>query len=170
MDLEQARQSFLQESAELLEEMEGILLDAEADNITAEQLGALFRAMHTIKGSAGLFGLEDIVHFTHQVEDLLDQLREGSLQLDAELDGLLLRCHDHVKAQLAALDGGIPPSGEEQASILAEIATVMQHCSDTLRYASGEHLEPPAAQQPSSDWLLSLRFGPDVLRNGMDPA
>jgi chemotaxis protein histidine kinase CheA len=78
MNLEQARQSFLQESAELLEEMESILLDAEADNITAEQLGALFRAMHTIKGSAGLFGLEDIVHFTHQVEDLLDQLRDGS--------------------------------------------------------------------------------------------
>ena len=170
MNLERARQSFLQESAELLEEMEGILLDAEADNITAEQLGALFRAMHTIKGSAGLFGLEDIVHFTHQVEDLLDQLRDGSLQLDAELDGLLLRSHDYVKAQLAALEGGTSPSGTEQASILADIAAVMQHANKHLLYASGEHLAPPPTQQPTSEWLLSLRFGPDVLRNGMDPA
>ncbi|XLM21439.1 Hpt domain-containing protein, partial [Chromobacterium piscinae] len=68
-----------------------------------EQLNALFRTMHTIKGSAGLFGLDDIVCFTHQAENLLDQLRDGQLKLDDELVGLLLRCHDHVKLMIQAL-------------------------------------------------------------------
>lgn len=168
MDLELAMQSFLQESAELLDEMESILLDAEADSITAEQLGALFRSMHTIKGSAGLFGLDEIVRFTHQAENLLDQLRDGHLQLDAGLSGVLLRSHDHVKAQLAAVAAGQAIPAGEQDSILADIAALLQQpagspCAVT---ASTSSAEPP----DDSDWLLSLRFGREVLRNGMDPA
>lgn len=166
MNLEQAMQSFQLESAELLEEMESILLDAEADSITAEQLGALFRCMHTIKGSAGLFGLEDIVHFSHQAENLLDQLRDGKLQLDAELSGLLLRSHDHVKAQLAAVEAGQPLPDGEEAAILAEIAQRLQ--ADTASGLLPAAIET-AEQAPPGDWLLTLRFGPDVLRNGMDP-
>lgn len=166
MDLELAMQSFLQESAELLEQMESILLDAEADSITAEQLGALFRSMHTIKGSAGLFGLEEIVHFTHQAENLLDQLRDGKLQLDAELSGVLLRSHDHVKAQLAAVAAGQPIAPGEQDNILADIAALLPPADvpppSTEAGASSE-------QAADSEWLLSLRFGPEVLRNGMDP-
>ncbi|BBF83893.1 signal transduction histidine kinase CheA [Aquitalea magnusonii] len=165
MNLEQAMQSFLLESAELLQEMESILLEAEADSITAEQLGALFRCMHTIKGSAGLFGLDDIVHFSHQAENLLDQLRDGKLQLDAELSGLLLRSHDHVKAQLAALEAGQPLPAGEAAAIEAEMAQRLQ--AEPPPSASTDETHPPL---PSSDWLLTLRFGPDVLRNGMDPA
>lgn len=167
MNLEQAMQSFLLESAELLEEMESILLDAEADSITAEQLGALFRCMHTIKGSAGLFGLEDIVHFSHQAENLLDQLRDGKLQLDAELSGLLLRSHDHVKAQLAAVEAGQPLPGGEEAAILAEIALRLHADTISSPLPTAAATAEPA---PPDDWLLTLRFGPDVLRNGMDPA
>ncbi|RMC91491.1 chemotaxis protein CheA [Aquitalea palustris] len=167
MDLELAMQSFLQESAELLEEMESILLDAEADSITAEQLGALFRSMHTIKGSAGLFGLDEIVRFTHQAENLLDQLRDGHLQLDAELSGVLLRSHDHVKAQLAAVAAGQAIPAGEQDNILADIAALLPPPAGSLPPAEPSSQAEPAAD---SDWLLSLRFGPEVLRNGMDPA
>lgn len=167
MQLEQLMQSFLQESAELLAEMEGILLDAEADTMTAEQLGALFRCMHTIKGSAGLFGLEDIVQFTHQVENLLDELRAGQLQLDAELGGVLLRSHDHVKAQLAAVATGQPIPAGEQADILADIDSILGQRS-LLPEAAAASVEPAASS--GQDWLLSLRFGPDVLRDGLDPA
>ncbi|MBA4708980.1 chemotaxis protein CheA [Aquitalea aquatica] len=168
MDLELAMQSFLQESAELLEQMESILLDAEADSITAEQLGALFRSMHTIKGSAGLFGLDEIVHFTHQAENLLDQLRDGHLQLDAELSGVLLRSHDHVKAQLAAVAAGQPIAPGEQDNILADIAALLPPAD--MPPPSAEAYASSSEPATDSEWLLSLRFGPDVLRNGMDPA
>ena len=73
LDLEQALQTFFEESNDLLGDMERILLDLEMEDTTPEQLNALFRAMHTIKGSAGLFALDDVVRFTHQVENALDR-------------------------------------------------------------------------------------------------
>jgi len=168
MNLDLAMQYFQQESAELLEQMEGILLNAEVDTTSAEELGALFRCMHTIKGSAGLFGLDSLVDFTHQVENLLDLLREGQLQLDAMLSGLLLRCHDHVKAQLLALEAKQPLPDGEGEQILQEMAVLLHDC-DKLPQAEPEPHVALACQADSA-WLLSLRFGPEVLRNGMDPS
>ncbi|KMN35970.1 chemotaxis protein CheA [Chromobacterium sp. LK1] len=178
MDLELALQTFFEESNELLGEMERILLDVEADNTTSEQLNALFRAMHTIKGSAGLFGLDIIVAFTHEVENALDQLRDGKLRLDDMLTGLLLRCHDHVKEMLAALAAKDSLDRFAQPELLAELAAYTQ----TGAAPEPEIAAPPAAAEPampaepepdepgSGLWLLSLRFGPDMLRNGMDPS
>ena len=93
MKMQQVLQTFFEESRELLEQMESILLDVESEAISTEQMNALFRTMHTIKGSAGLFAFDEIVHFSHQVEDVLDQLRSGTLVLSDALTGLLLQCH-----------------------------------------------------------------------------
>ncbi|OQS30474.1 chemotaxis protein CheA [Chromobacterium violaceum] len=168
MDLEQALQTFLEESRELLDEMESILLDVEAEQTSAEQLNALFRTMHTIKGSAGLFGLDAIVRFTHQAENLLDQLRDGKLKLDDELVGLLLRCHDHVKMLIQALAAGDPLEALRdeplEAALLAYLAAPQQAMPPPREEA------PAAAALRTERWLLSLRFGPDVLRNGLDPS
>ncbi|AOZ51727.1 chemotaxis protein CheA [Chromobacterium vaccinii] len=167
MDLEQAMQTFLEESRELLDEMESILLDVEAEQTSSEQLNALFRTMHTIKGSAGLFGLDPIIRFSHQAENLLDQLRDGKLKLDDELVGLLLRCHDHVKLLIQALAAGDSLealSDEALEAALLGYLTVPQAMQPPVREAP-----PPAASRPER-WVLSLRFGPDVLRNGLDPS
>ncbi|WP_265449090.1 Hpt domain-containing protein, partial [Aeromonas salmonicida] len=75
INLDQALQTYIAEARELLEEMESSLLALENDPENSELIGAIFRAAHTIKGSAGLFGLQPIVSFTHIVEDLLDQVR-----------------------------------------------------------------------------------------------
>ncbi|WP_246542744.1 chemotaxis protein CheA [Paludibacterium yongneupense] len=173
LDMELALQTFFEESNELLSDMERILLDVEMDATTPEQLNALFRAMHTIKGSAGLFALDDVVRFTHQVENALDHLRDGSLQLDEELAGLLLRCHDHVKTLLDALaakealpvDAGLP--------LLEELSARLNHGAapqPSAEPAPAEAAAPSPAEARASAWLISLRLGPDVLRNGMDPA
>ncbi len=69
IDLDQALQTYIAEARELLEEMESALLSLESDPDNSELIGAIFRAAHTIKGSAGLFGLQPIVGFTHIVED-----------------------------------------------------------------------------------------------------
>ena len=73
MDLDSALLTYIAEGRELLEEMEDILLRLEQEEDQGESLNAVFRAAHTIKGSAGLFGLDDIVAFTHGVESLLDR-------------------------------------------------------------------------------------------------
>lgn len=168
MDLEQALQTFFDESHDLLGDMERILLATETEATSTEEFNALFRAMHTIKGSAGLFGLDSIVSFTHEAENVLDRLRSGQVTLDDKLTSLLLRCHDHVKAMLAGLANKEDIGSLDGSSLLTEL----KHYSKSNEQVAEATTTPaqvsstPATQQ----WLLSMRFGPDVLRNGMDPS
>lgn len=109
MNLDQALQTFLVESRELLQAMEEALLNLESEPDDKEAIGAVFRAAHTIKGSAGLFGLEPIVAFTHVAENVLDKVRNGAVAVDGELIALLLSAGDHISdlvEQVAARGGG----------------------------------------------------------------
>ncbi len=172
MNLDSARQTFLEEARELLEDMERILLDVEASATTDEQLNALFRAMHTIKGSAGLFNLDEVVHFTHEAENVVDLLRSGQLTLSEDLSGLLLRCHDHVKAMLVVVDDKAAMQQMLQTPLLDELRHYASPAV-TEAAATGAAADAPAdavTEGGLRDWVLSLRFGDDVLRNGMDPS
>ena len=106
LDMEQALPTFLAESRELLEEMEAALLNVTESPEPSELINAIFRAAHTIKGSAGLFGLDGVVSFTHVLESLLDRVREGELALDEALVGLLLESRDHMTLQIDAIGRG----------------------------------------------------------------
>ena len=75
MSLDSARQAFLAEVAELLQSMEDALLSLEDDPTDPESLNEVVRAMHTIKGTGGVFGYDAIVDFTHTVETLMDRVR-----------------------------------------------------------------------------------------------
>jgi len=161
MDLNPALRTFAAECRELLEQMEESLLLLENDGGNRELLDAVFRAAHTIKGSAGLFGFDPIVAFTHQVESLLDRLRDGELTLTPSLGALLLRCGDHLAALLepAIQDRPLPPEVRATGDALsAELAAVAEEVLP----------DAPPAVAPGH-WLISLRFGTEVLRNGMDP-
>jgi len=181
MNLDQALQTFLVEGRELLEDMESALLVVSAEADPSESVNAIFRAAHTIKGSAGLFGLDGVVAFTHVVESLLDQVRDGSVVLDDGLVSLLLACGDHIGCLIDAVD-------EDRRELAADEAAT----GATLLARLHAQLNRPAAQQPlvaqpvqeagferrapaseggegADHWHISLRFGRDVLRNGMDP-
>jgi two-component system chemotaxis sensor kinase CheA len=80
MNLDQALQTFFAESRELLDAMEATLLTL-GQECDPETINAIFRAAHTIKGSAGLFGLDAVVAFTHVVESVLDEVREGRVAI-----------------------------------------------------------------------------------------
>ena len=82
---------FISEAQEQIAELEQLLLQLEDAPGDRDLLDALFRCAHTVKGSAGIFGLDDVVAFTHHVETLLDRLREGALTLDPALSTLLLQ-------------------------------------------------------------------------------
>lgn len=168
MNLDQAIQAFFDEAFELLQQMEDILLDAESTQSDPELLNALFRTIHTIKGSAGLFALDGIVGFTHQVENVLDRLRSGEIALDESLTSLLLRCHDHVKAMLQALvNQTAGPDTASQEALLAELGELT---GATVAAAPASEAGPETHAGGDDDWLLYLGFGPDVLRHGLDPA
>ena len=106
MDLAGALQTFIAEGRELLRDMERGLLALERDPEDTETLNGVFRAAHTVKGSAGLFGLDDLVRFAHAMETVLDQLRAGDRALTSELTAKLLDCGDHLGVLLDQVADG----------------------------------------------------------------
>lgn len=170
MDLSAALATFIDECQDLLAQMEQILLQADSGHCSDDEMNALFRAAHTIKGSAGLFGLDELVRFTHVVENILDQLRNRSMQFSPELVSLLLASQDHISAQVAAVADSRPLPLDEQ--LLADLRAY-QGGSATAVVEQAKGAEPVVVTTRQAvgpeHWHLSLRFGADVLRMGMDP-
>ncbi|HEY9898710.1 MAG TPA: chemotaxis protein CheA [Pantanalinema sp.] len=170
MNLDQVLQTFLAECQELCREMESALLVLESEPGNDEAINAIFRAAHTIKGSAGLFGFEDLVAFTHVMENVLDHVREGRLPADGDLIALLLVCGDHISHLITRV--GAEPMLDPDARTQQE--TLIRRLEGHLG-APGHHasVAPKAAEQARParvNWHVSLRFGSEVFRNGMDPA
>ncbi len=89
------QQAFVVESRELLQMMEDNLLQMESNGGDAETINAIFRAAHTIKGGAGVIECKFIVEFTHVLENVLDEMRSGTIISDRALVEVLLACSDH---------------------------------------------------------------------------
>lgn len=89
MNMDDLLHTFVVESRELLGAMETALLYIEYSPATSKQIDAIFRAAHTIKGSAGLFDLTDIVELTHLAESVLDRIRSGELALILDVPHLV---------------------------------------------------------------------------------
>jgi two-component system chemotaxis sensor kinase CheA len=186
--------TFLVEGRELLEEMEtGLLGLEETGTDLGETVNAVFRAAHTIKGSSGLFGLDHMVRFTHVVESVLDRVRAEEIPVTTDLVGALLPCRDHLGALMDSLADGILDESPDQAAQGARLLAALHPFLDDAasmhdvgaagaREAgeTGDH----GADAPVWDGVgygmtgpdggarrvhLSLRFGSDCLRNGMDP-
>lgn len=176
--MEEVKQIFVQEAEELLEQMEDALLSMEDAPDDDDYLNCAFRAVHTIKGSAGIFGYQFIVDFTHPVETELDRVRKRERTLESSLVAWLLQCKDHIanQIQFIAQQGDTEPLPKE----LAER-------SDSLLDASQINLQPvmqkteaqqlPAQVEPElplelhrqNNWLISLDFKADTFRHGLDP-
>jgi two-component system chemotaxis sensor kinase CheA len=176
-EMRAALDTFVVESRELLQDMEDGLLGLEHDEDPSDSIGAIFRAAHTIKGSSGLFGLDHIVHFTHVVESLLDMLRNEEIPVSSELVAVLLPCRDHISTLVDGIAAGVM---EETAQQHATGEALHEKLRGFLNGSGAgsqvvAHTEEQQAQSSgggvvdSGNWYLSLRFGPDCLRNGMDP-
>jgi len=178
MNLDEALQTFIVEARELLEQMEDALLRVEQVPDDAETINAIFRAAHTIKGSAGLFGLDHVVEFTHVAENVLDKVRSGKLHITSELVVIFLAVCDHLGILVSRIAEGVEPdeaihnaSNELAKQLRTYLSESTQISPPTVAAATDEGtLEAEAADSVDTDnWHISLRFGPDVLRNGMDP-
>lgn len=181
MDLDEALELFIVECRELLEDMEAGLLAVETAQEKSEIINAVFRAAHTIKGSSGLFSLDHIVAFTHVLESVLDRVRSGKLALNAKLVALLLGCGDHIRALVDGVASGeqsgspeLAQAGEPLTAALRgylEVGTVAPNVAVAEAAATVDVTQRPLSgtQVGADHWHISVRFGADVLRNGMDP-
>ncbi|MCK6409685.1 chemotaxis protein CheA [Thauera sp.] len=170
---------FVTESREQLAVLEAALLELENRPGDDDTLNAIFRSAHTIKGGAGVIECGYIVAFTHVVENLLDKLRNAEITLDSNLIALLLGCADHIGNLLGVLEAGAAgPDADLGADGEALLARLQRDwLADKTERAHGGQ---PAAMPPPIEssgggavetdcWHISLRFGADVLRKGMDP-
>ena len=172
---------FIQEAREQLTEMEQGLMrlqQAEADTEPdPELINAIFRAAHTIKGGSGVVEIHVIEQFTHAAENLLDQVRNGDVRLNEQVVDDLLAASDHIGDLLDAVERG--ESGEEDA-LAARGRDIGERLRAHLVGGASAVAAGPAPTSASVEvsenenvsgdtWHISLRFGRDVLKNGMEP-
>ena len=125
-DMSQFYQVFFAEAAEHLESMESLLLALDHESPDDEQLNAVFRTAHSIKGSAGTFGFNDMASLTHVLEGLLDKVRKGELLLSDELVDACLEARDVLGGQLATHRDGAaanPAAAEVSSRRLAALSS-----------------------------------------------
>jgi two-component system chemotaxis sensor kinase CheA len=172
---------FAQEAREQLTAMEDGLLRVEQGDIDAETINGIFRAAHTIKGASGVVELHHIEKFTHILENVLDRLRNSEIQVSSELITTLLNGCDHLGALLDRVDQGfmdadegLQQAGEVTAEALRAFASDPTGKSaqpvGVVAEATVCTVERDGGDTAIADcWHISIRFGRDVLRNGMEP-
>ncbi|MEM0930490.1 MAG: Hpt domain-containing protein, partial [Pseudomonadota bacterium] len=116
--LAELRETFFLECDELLEQLESDLMELEAGSEDLELINSAFRAVHSIKGGAGAFGMTAITETSHVFETLMDHLRSETLELNPDLCVLLLRGKDLLTATIDVERGGDPVDQAEAAAVM----------------------------------------------------
>ncbi|URF07259.1 chemotaxis protein CheA [Cupriavidus campinensis] len=138
IDITQFYQTFFEEAEELLVEMEQLLLGLDIESPDSEELNAIFRAAHSIKGGAATFGFAALTATTHIFENLLDRTRRRELALNRVIIDTFLETKDVLQDQLNAYRNGTEPDPET----LARICAVLQQLAEE---AGGEPGHAPVA-------------------------
>jgi len=165
LDLAAVLPVFVAEAEENLAELEDALLAMEGRPGEAEALNTVFRAAHTLKGNAANLGLAPVAEFAHGVEDVLDRLREGEVQLTAPLAGLLLRGVDALRVLVPATVAGRDELTADERALLQRIADCAagRDCGED----GGEAPTAPAASSPGAS-RPTLRVRVESLDRALD--
>ena len=147
---DEIKQTFIEESEELLSSLEDLLLDLEDEPGNKEKLDAVFRVMHTIKGSAGMVGETEIESFAHKVEDMFDRIRKGNLEFDKGVAGISLESRDII---LDMMHGG---SGDLQDRIIS----VQEQIGNTSDGGSEKPEEDKPVEKKESERTWRITFVP----------
>ena len=178
--MDELTSAFVNESRDQLVAMEDGLLTLEQNPDDKDNLNAIFRAAHTIKGGSGVIECRFIESFTHSVENVLDRLRNGQITATGELASVMLACCDHMGDLLEVLVAGqaAPPAdlkarGDALASELSAKYmddTAAQPDQGSVPVQQVDEVVVSGGGAVTTDaWHISLRFGQNVLRQGMDP-
>ena len=190
IDMEQFYEVFFEESLEGLDIMEQSLLSiSESETCDLEVINSIFRAAHSIKGGSGTFGFNDVANFTHVLETLLDEAREGKRQLSEECIELLLQSCDCLREMFSALQNkqsidlhqstqliaGFNRilSGEEGSASTAQSMTAAHtpstgSVSMTSKNTGSTSLE--TANDDNKHWQINFAPQPQILMTGNEPA
>lgn len=176
IDLSQFYEVFIDESFEGLEAMESELLNLEPGDVDSEIINTIFRAAHSIKGGSGTFGFMAIADFTHVLETLLDQIRNGERELESLHIDLLLKSVDCLRGMLSAIQNDEPQESEEAEDLRKQFQAILDgETADT----SSEQVPEPVTETVVEDDVSSeqtltiweIQFAPEshLFRTGNEP-
>ncbi|MBQ0166184.1 MAG: chemotaxis protein CheA [Treponema sp.] len=137
---------FLDEANDLLDKLEDYLLDLEEHPDDMETISAVFRSMHTIKGSAGMFGYDKVSHFCHEAETTFDEVRNGRLAVTSKLITLTLQARDHIRNMLD--DQNSPEINAETERLISEFQVILLQNDTSSASKPEEKPVPAAAEKP----------------------
>lgn len=163
IDLSQFHQIFYEESFEGLDAMESCLLDIDPSEADDETINTIFRAAHSIKGSSGTFGFKEVATFTHVLETLLDQVRDGSRQLEPGHVDLLLQSVDCLRSMLAQLQAEEPVNAEQSLALIDAFNAILEGRSESVVASSSN---PSASQDGSGEVSSAIGKDAPVTGNG----
>lgn len=174
--IDQQREAFREEALELLGELEISLLELEESTEDMELIGRVFRAMHTIKGSGAMFGFTEIAKFTHEIETVFDNVRNGKVAVTKELISLTLQARDHILQLLNNNDSGVESCEKSRAEIIEAYRKLFGFNDGNA--ISVTHMEgrsapsPPATSSSSESKTYRIRFrpSPSIFLSGVNPS
>lgn len=165
IDMSQFLETFYEESFEGLGIMETELLDLDIGAADSETINTIFRAAHSIKGGSGTFGLNAVADFTHVMETLLDEMRDGKRQVTEEAVNLLLTTVDVLREMLTALRNNtelnserIKVTHDQLEELLGVDTTNQQSNSDTST----------AVSTVTQGWHISFHPHLNLFKTGND--
>lgn len=166
---EQHIATYREEAGELLAELETSLLELEDNPQDSDLINRVFRAMHTIKGSGAMFGFDDIARFTHEVETVFDQVRNGKMQVTRCLLDLTLQARDQITAMLEASAGGLPADETNGQRIIAGLQELLPRV--TSLKAPPKEVAAAASTPESVSRTYRIRFKPvpEIMLGGTNP-
>ncbi|MFN3077809.1 MAG: chemotaxis protein CheW [Alphaproteobacteria bacterium] len=163
--------TFRQEAAELLAQLEGVLLDLLDRPEDRELVDTAFRALHTLKGSGSMFGFDALAAFAHDVESTFDQLRNGRLVVSPEVVNLTLAATDHIRVLVEAPETADRIRGDV---LLASFRDILRSAGPTPE-KKVKTAPPPTGSVPrgsgegAATYRVRFRPGRDVMRFGTRP-
>ncbi|MBV8657346.1 MAG: chemotaxis protein CheW [Burkholderiales bacterium] len=159
--------AFFEEADEHLANLERLLLELDIGSPDPEDLNAIFRAAHSIKGGAGTFGFTDIAALTHILENLLDRVRKGTMRLEPHMVDLFLRAGDVLTGMIAVHRDG----AEANPQAIEEVSTALKALEDAQ--AGAAHVVPmsdaaaKANNEAGGRWRLNLRLNGTAPPDGL---
>ena len=157
IDLSQFKQTFIEESDEGLDVLESGLLALDSGSADDEVIHAVFRAAHSIKGGAGTFGLNEIAGFTHVMETLLDEMRDGRRAISKQGINILLNSVDVLRELMDAARDDVPPEMSRANEVKGQLDALLANSEDDQTQKT-EEPERPAGDQTDSEDSFSEKF------------
>lgn len=140
-ELEQFYAIFFEEASELLVDMETHLLELDIESPDLEELNAIFRAAHSIKGGARAFGFTDMTETTHMLESLLDKLRKGEMAVSSQMIDVFLQSGDLLKRQLGGHRGDEGVDTTDVDGVVNKLEELMDNPGKALQQAAPTEAE-----------------------------